>query len=117
MKKHEPNINVTDETRLIVQAYMDRQAAKRLAKYARYGKEPKKVRVRVVKEKPVKLVHPYQKHIDKLKEIEQLLKDHKTFNDQEIVTDKEDEKRVLSAARYVETAVSLLLTLKKMLKQ
>jgi hypothetical protein len=112
MKERVPKIKVTNETKSYIEDYlkaMQDKYAERLA-----NKPPKPVRVkRAPKIKPVKMVNPYQKHIDKLLVVDRLLKEHQSFDSTAIVTDKEDEMRVLSAARYVETAVSLLLTLKK----
>lgn len=104
MKENTPEIKVTDETRLILDNYLRKVQNRREQRIAKkYSKLSK----------PVKLGKPFQEIIDQLEVIERLLITKKSHNGEHVFVLEGDEKRVQSAAKYVETAVALLKTLKK----
>lgn len=108
-------IIVTEETRLVTEHYLRKQHArieKRKAK--KELKQLQENKKEEIKRKPIKLANPYKEHIAALEKLETLILGRRTSNGQAIAVDEDDEKRIEAAGRYVETAIELLKTLKKM---
>ena len=111
-----PEIIVTDETRLILESYLQKQHERRAKREAKKQLEMKELEANP--RKPLSravLVNPMNDHMESLEEIKNLLREYKSANGTPIQFNKEEANRVLAAARYVETAVELLNSLKKKL--
>jgi|GEM_PF-2309563 len=115
----EPNIKVTDETRLVLESYLQKQyarKAKRLA--AKEAKVKEKKETYPFRESPQNIIiveneNIFQDYIDALGRLKDGLSKHLSISGKAVKVGKKDEKRVESAARYLETAIGLLDSLKK----
>jgi len=120
-----PKILVTDETRLIVEASLQKkhkQIEKRLAKVTL---ERVKKDIDMDEKKEYKYVGEtepmaeefktsvFSKHIEKLAKIKRTVDNRVTVGGISLIIDKKDEQRVEAASRYIETAMAMLATIKK----
>lgn len=115
----EPNIKVTDETRLVLESYLQKQyarKAKRLAAKEAKGKEKKETYPFRETAKTIIVVeneNVFQDYIETLSKLKDGLSKHLSISGKAVKIGKKDEKRVESATRYLETAIGLLDSLKK----
>ncbi len=114
--KEEIEIKFTDETKEIFQNYLKKRQSVRVKRETERQNNRESRNKIVEKAVKVNLINPYQEHIDKLEVIKVLLNENQTYNGDSIVVKNADQRRAQSAARYVETAISMLNTITKIPK-
>lgn len=119
----EPDIKVTDETRLIVDAYLQKQYKRQEKRYAKEALE-RATRDKEFAEKkaykPVRETEPrpgnpktsaFSKHIEKLGKIKTAVENCETVGGIPLNLSKDDAKRAEAAGKYIETAMAMLATI------